>query len=49
MKAVLDFSDLYSISLHGDDVQDFDCRSDQALLLAKELPKDGILESLYKM
>ena len=49
--AVLDYSDLFSVVslLHGDDVQDFDTRWDHALLSAKELLKDRILERLYKM
>ena len=46
---VLDYTDLFSISLHGDDIQDFDTRLDQAPLSTKELPKDSILESLCKM
>ena len=45
----LDFSDLFSISSHGDDIQDFDTRWDQALLSTSEVPNDSILESLYKM
>ena len=28
-QAVLDYSDLFSITLHGDDIQDFDTRCDQ--------------------
>ena len=46
---VLDDTDLFSISLHGDDVQDFDTRLDLAPLSTKELPKASILESLCKM
>ena len=46
-EAVLDFSDLLSDSLHGDDIQDCDTRWDQALLSTEELHKDRILESLY--
>ena len=49
MKAVLDFSDLFSITLHGDDIQDFDARWDQVLLSTSQVPSDGILESLCKM
>ena len=48
-EALLGCTDLFSISLHGDDTQDFDTRWDQDLLSTKELPKDSILESLYKM
>ena len=39
-KAVLDYTDLFSISSHGDDIQDFDTRWDQALLSTSEVPKD---------
>ena len=46
---VLDYTDLFSISLHGDDFQDFDTRLDQVPLSTKELPKDSILENLCKM
>ena len=49
MKLFLIFSDLFSISLHGDDIQDFDARWEQVVLSASEVPKDSILESLYKM
>ena len=48
-EAVLDHTDLFSISLQGDDIQDFDARWDQAPLSTTELPKGSILESLYKM
>ena len=48
--AVLDHTDLFSVSQLGDDVQDFDTRWDQVLLFTSEVPKDNsILESLYKM
>ena len=41
-EAVLHFTGVFSISLHGgdDDVQDLDARSDQALLSTSEVPKD---------
>ena len=48
-EAVLDHTELFSISLQGDDIQDFDARWDQALLSTTEMPKGSILESLYKM
>ena len=47
-EAVLDNTDLFSISSHGDDVQDFDTGWDQALLSTGEVPKDSFLESVYK-
>ena len=48
-EADLDYTDLFSISLHGDDFQDFDTRWNQALSSTREVPKDKVLESLYKM
>ena len=48
-EAVLDYSDLFSFTLHGDDIQDFDTRWDQVFLSSCEVPNDKILESLYKM
>ena len=39
----------FSTSLQSDNIQNFDTRWDQALSSTKELPKDSILESLYKM
>ena len=48
-EAVLDYSDLFSITLHGDDIQDFDTRWDQVVQSTSEVPNDKILESLYKM
>ena len=47
--AALDLSALFTVSLQGDDIQDFDTRWDQALLSASEVPKENVLESLYKM
>ena len=47
-EAVQGLSDLFSIRLQNDDVQDFDVRWDQALLSASEIPTDVILEGLYK-
>ena len=41
-EAAHDFSDLFTVSLQGDD-------RDQALLAASEIPKEDVLERLYKM
>ena len=41
-------SDLFTISLQNDDVQDFDVRCDHAPLRVSEMPSDVILEGLYK-
>ena len=45
-EAVQRLSDLFSIRLQNDDVQDFDVRWDHALLSASEMPSDVILEGL---
>ena len=47
-EAVQGLSNLFTISLQIDDVQDFDVSWDQALLSASEMPSDVILEGLYK-
>ena len=47
-EAVEGLSDLFSIRLQNDDVQDFDIRWDQALLSVSEMPSDVILKGLYK-
>ena len=45
----LDYSDLFSITLDGNDIQDFDSRWKEVLSTTSEVPNDKILESLYKM
>ena len=45
-EAVLDFTDLFSIALHGDDIQEIDTRWDHVLMSTSEVPNDRILESL---
>ena len=47
-EAIQGHSDLFSIRLQNDDVQDFDVPLDQALLSASDMPSDVILEGLYK-
>ena len=47
-EAVQGLSDLFTISLQNDDVQDFDVRWDHALLSVSEMPSDMILKGLYK-
>ena len=39
----------FKVSLHGDDIQDFETRWDPASLSASETPKENILEGLYKL
>ena len=48
-EGVIDYSDLFSITSPGDDIQDSDTRWNQVLLSTSEVPIDKILESLYKM
>ena len=45
-EAVLDYSDLFRATLHGDYVQEFDTRWDEVLLSIKEVPSDDILDRL---
>ena len=49
--AVLDYADLFSITLRNDNdnVQEFDTRWDDVLLSMSKFPSDDILESLYKL
>ena len=46
---VLDYADLFTITLRSDDVQEFDTRWDEVLLSMSKIPSDDVLESLYKM
>ena len=46
-EAVQSLSDLFSIRLQNDDVQDFDTRWDQALFAASEMPTKTVLKGLY--
>ena len=48
-EAVQGLSDLFSIRLHNDDVQDFDVRWEHAVLSAGDLPSYNILEGLYRL
>ena len=48
-EAGFDLSDLLNVSLQGDDIQYFVTRWGQASLSASEIPKEDVLESLYKM
>ena len=38
---------MFSIKLENDDIQDFDLRWEQALLLTSDPPSDKVLEGLY--
>ena len=46
---VLDYADLFSVTLRDDNVQEFDTRWDEVLLSKSKIPSDDILESLYKL
>ena len=47
--AVLDYADLLSSTLRNDAVQEFDTIWDEILLSITKIPRDDILESLYKL
>ena len=47
--AVLDYADLFSVTLHDDNIQEFDTRWDEVLLSMSKIPSDDILESLLKL
>ena len=47
--AVLDYADLFSITLRNDDVQEFDTIWDEILLSMTKIPTDDVLESLCKL
>ena len=46
---VLNFVDLFSVALRGDNIQDFDTRWGEILLSMTKIPSDDVLESLYKL
>ena len=46
---VLDYADLFSVILRDDNIQEFDTRCDEVLLLMTKIPSNDILESLYKL
>ena len=46
---VLDFADLFSVTLRDGNVQEFDSRWDEILLSMTKIPSDDVLESLYKL
>ena len=47
--AVLDYADVFSITLRIDNVQDFDTRWDEDLLSMSRSHRDDVLESLYTL
>ena len=46
--AVLDHAEMFSVSLHDDNFQEYVARWDEVLLSVSEIPSDDILESLCK-
>ena len=46
---VLDYADLFTITLRNDDVQEFDTRWDEILVCMTKIPLDDVPESLYKI
>ena len=46
---VLDYADLFTLTLQNDDVQDFDTRWDEILLSMSKIITDDVLENLYKL
>ena len=45
--AVLDYADLFSVTLRDGNVQEFDTIWDEVLLRMSKIPSDDVLESLY--
>ena len=45
---VLDYADVFSVTLHDDNIQEFDTRWDEVLLSMSKIPSDEILVSLYR-
>ena len=46
---VLEYADLFSVTLHDDNVQEFDTRWDEVPLFMSKIPCDDILKSMYKL
>ena len=46
---VSDYADLFSVTVHDDNIQEFDTRWDEVLLSLSKIPSDDILESLCKL
>ena len=46
---VLRFADLFSVTLHDDNIQRFDTRWDEVLLSMSKIPSSESLESLYRL
>ena len=46
---ILDYADLFSVTLRDDNIQEFDTRWDGVLPSMSKFPSDDIFESLYKL
>ena len=46
---VLNYADLFSVTLRDDNVQEFDTRWDEVLQCMSQIPSHDILESLYTL
>ena len=46
---MIQYADFFSVTLHDDDIQEFDTRRDEVLLCMSKFPSDDVLESLYKL
>ena len=46
---VLDYADLFSVTHHDDNVQEFDRRWNEVLLSMSKNPSDDVLERLFKL
>ena len=46
---VVDYADLFSVTLHDDNIQEFGTRWDEVLLSVSKIPFDDVLESLCKL
>ena len=46
---VLDYADLFSFTLHDDNIQEFDTRWDEVQLSMSKIPSADVLESLYTL
>ena len=46
---VLEYADLFSVTLHEDNIQEFVARWDEVLLSMSTIPSDDIFENLYKL
>ena len=46
---VLDYADLFTMTLRNDNIQEFNTQWDEILLSMTKIPLDDVLESLYKL